>query len=64
VSREAITLQAAEGSCRASVFRPMGSGPWLGVIFFMDGIGYRPVLFEMCERIASAGYVVLLPDLY
>jgi carboxymethylenebutenolidase len=64
MSREAIQLQAAEGPCRASVFRPLGVGPWPGVIFFMDGIGYRPVLFDMCERIASAGYVVLLPDLY
>ena len=30
----------------------------------MDGPGIRPVLFEMGERLASAGYLVLLPDLF
>jgi carboxymethylenebutenolidase len=30
----------------------------------MDGIGIRPALFEMGERLASHGYVVLLPDLF
>ncbi len=30
----------------------------------MDGPGIRPQLFEMGERLASAGYIVLLPDLF
>jgi carboxymethylenebutenolidase len=30
----------------------------------MDGIGIRPALFEMGEKLASAGYYVLLPDLF
>jgi carboxymethylenebutenolidase len=30
----------------------------------MDGRGIRPALFEMGERLASAGYYVLLPDLF
>ena len=30
----------------------------------MDGLGIRPVLFEMCQQIADAGYLVLLPDLF
>ena len=34
------------------------------VLFFMDGIGVRPALFEIGERLASGGYFVLLPDLY
>jgi carboxymethylenebutenolidase len=34
------------------------------VIFFMDGLGIRPVLFEMGQRLADAGFVVLLPDLF
>jgi len=28
----------------------------------MDGIGIRPALFQMAERLADAGYHVLLPD--
>ncbi len=38
--------------------------PHGAVLFFMDGLGLRPALFEMAERLAAAGYHVLLPDLY
>jgi carboxymethylenebutenolidase len=30
----------------------------------MDGIGYRAALFDVAERIADHGYLVLLPDLF
>jgi carboxymethylenebutenolidase len=30
----------------------------------MDGVGIRPVLFDMGQRLADAGFVVLLPDLF
>jgi carboxymethylenebutenolidase len=30
----------------------------------MDGIGIRPTLYAMCERLAGHGYFVLLPNLY
>ena len=32
--------------------------------FFMDGLGIRPVMWEMGQRLADGGYLVLLPDLY
>jgi carboxymethylenebutenolidase len=34
------------------------------VIFFMDGLGWRPTLFEMADRLASHGYYVLLPNMF
>jgi carboxymethylenebutenolidase len=34
------------------------------VIFFMDAPAIRPALFQMCERLASHGYFVLLPDMF
>jgi carboxymethylenebutenolidase len=34
------------------------------VIVFMDGIGIRPAMLEVGERLAKEGYFVLLPDLY
>ncbi len=59
------TITTADGRCEASVFRPAsGAGPWPAVIVFMDGIGIRPALFEIGERIAAHGYYVLLPDLF
>lgn len=64
MSREQIEIQTPDGRCRTSVFRPAGAGPWPAVIFYMDGLGIRPVLYDMCERIARDGYVVLLPDMF
>ena len=34
------------------------------VIFYMDGLGIRPTLFEMGHRLANGGYIVLLPDMF
>jgi carboxymethylenebutenolidase len=55
-----------DGEARAFVFTPdaAGSGPWPTVLFYMDGPAIRPALFEMGERIAAAGYYVLLPDMF
>jgi carboxymethylenebutenolidase len=47
------------------VFRPdIGKGPWPAVLVYQDGRGVRQALFELGQRIASAGYLVLLPDLF
>ncbi len=64
MSHTTIELQTQDGRCPAHVFHPEGEGPWPGVIFHMDGIGIRAALFYMAERMASAGYYVLLPNLY
>lgn len=63
--RRTVEIATRDGKSTASVFTPAsGSGPWPAVLFFMDGRGIRPALFEIGERIASAGYYVLLPDLF
>jgi carboxymethylenebutenolidase len=59
-----IDLPTEDGVCPMYVFRPAGTGPWPAVLFFMDGIGIRPALFEMGQRLAAHGYYVALPDLY
>jgi len=61
---QTIEITTDDGMCPAHVFQPVGTGPWPGVLFYMDGIGIRPALFEMGEKLASAGYYVLLPDLF
>jgi carboxymethylenebutenolidase len=57
-------IHTQDGVCPSHVFEPDGTGPWPGVLMFMDGVGIRPALFEMGERLASSGYHVLLPDLF
>jgi carboxymethylenebutenolidase len=59
-----IEIKTASGSCPSYVYRPAGEGPWPGVLVFMDGIGIRPAMLELGERLAMHGYFVLLPDLF
>jgi carboxymethylenebutenolidase len=59
-----ILIETKDGTCPSYVFRPAGSGPWPAVIVFMDGIGIRPAMLEVGERLATHGYFALLPDLY
>lgn len=59
-----VAIPTPDGAARAFTFHPEGAGPWPGVIFFMDAPAIRPALFEMCERLASHGYFVLLPDMF
>ncbi|MGZ5965645.1 MAG: dienelactone hydrolase family protein, partial [Caulobacteraceae bacterium] len=50
---------------RAFVFTPdAGDGPWPAAILYMDAPAIRPAMFEMGERLAAAGYYVLLPDVF
>jgi len=63
--RAEVTIKTRDGNCPASVFTPAsGKGPWPGVIFYMDGLGIRPVMWEMGRKLADSGYLVLQPDLY
>jgi carboxymethylenebutenolidase len=60
-----VSIRTRDGICPASVFTPADKvGPWPAVIFFMDGLGIRPAMWEMAQRLADGGYSVLLPDLY
>lgn len=61
---EKLTIQTADGSARAFYFTPSGSGPWPGVLMYMDGIGIRPAVLSVAERLSSYGFAVLLPDLF
>lgn len=59
-----IQIDTRDGVCPACLFRPFGNGPWPGVLVYMDAIGIRPAMLEIGEKLASYGYVVLLPDLF
>jgi carboxymethylenebutenolidase len=59
-----IKITTKDGVCPSYVSRPAGRGPWPAVLVFMDGIGIRPAMLELGERLAAHGYFVLLPDLF
>jgi carboxymethylenebutenolidase len=59
-----IEIATRDGVCPSYVFRPPGEGPFPAVLVFMDGIGIRPAVLELGERLAGHGYFVLLPDFF
>ncbi len=59
-----VEIATADGLCPAYVHRPMGEGRWPAVLMFMDGAGVRPAMQAVAERLAGAGFYVLLPDLF
>jgi carboxymethylenebutenolidase len=64
VDTQAVDITTIDGVCDAYVARPDDDRPHPGVLFFPDGIGIRPRLHEMADRIAAQGYVVLLPNVF
>ena len=59
-----LQIETADGRCPTHAYHPEGRGPWPAAIVYMDGIGMRPAMMEIAERVASDGYYVLLPDLF
>ncbi len=61
---EQVSIRIRDADCRAYVVSPDGIGRWPAAIFYGDAGGIRPAMLAMAERLAGAGYVVLLPDLF
>jgi carboxymethylenebutenolidase len=59
-----VVIQTRDGQCPSYEFRPDGEGPFPAALVYMDGLGIRPTMLELGERLASYGYYVLLPDLF
>ena len=64
MTRDRVNLQTPDGVLDCYVFEPAGVGPWPAVVLYMDAFGVRGDLDVMAERLASAGYVVAVPNLY
>jgi carboxymethylenebutenolidase len=59
-----VDIGTDDGIADCYVAQPPGAGPFPAVLFYPDGIGVRPRLYDMADRIASTGYVVLLPNVF
>ena len=59
-----ISISTGDGECSASLSIPSGSGPWPAVIMYPDAGSLRDVFRAMGERLASMGYVTVVPDIY
>jgi carboxymethylenebutenolidase len=43
---------------------PAGPGPWPGVVLVHEAFGLTAVMRRQVERLAAAGYLALMPDLF
>jgi carboxymethylenebutenolidase len=61
---EKVNIKTTDGDCDTYLYPAPGKPSAPAVIFYMDGLGIRPELRAMAERLASNGYFVLLPNMY
>ena len=59
-----LDIQTQDGEMNAFITYPDEGGPFPVVLFYMDAPGKREELHDMARRIATAGYFVVLPNLY
>lgn len=64
MQERSIDVATRDGHMNTLVFHPDGPGPHPVVIHYMDSVGVREELADMCRRLATVGYYVLLPNLY
>jgi carboxymethylenebutenolidase len=61
---DSVDVPTPDGVADAYFVRRADEAPRPAVLLFMDGVGLRPRLEEMAERIAAHGYAVLVPNLF
>jgi carboxymethylenebutenolidase len=61
---EQFDLTTRAGAMPTFLCRPERGGPHPAVLLLMDAPGVREELRDMARRLATVGYVVLLPNLY
>jgi carboxymethylenebutenolidase len=58
------TVPGISTGLKGYLARPEGDGPWPGVVAVFEAFGADEVMLRQCERLARAGYLVLMPDLF
>lgn len=59
-----IDLRTADGLMNTFITHPEEDGPHPVIFFYMDAPGKREELHDMARRFGTAGYYVILPNLY
>ena len=61
---QTLDIPTQDGATTTFIVHPDRDGPHPVVLFFMDAPAIREELRDMARRIATAGYYVMLPNLY
>lgn len=59
-----VTVTTADGVADCALFAPEGEGQWPAVLIWPDILSLRPVFRAMGKRLAAAGHVVLVPNMF
>jgi carboxymethylenebutenolidase len=59
-----LDIPTADGATTTFIVHPERGGPHPPILFFMDAPAIREELRDMSRRLASAGYYVMLPNMY
>ena len=59
-----LDIATADGTMNTFITHPEEDGPHPVVFFYMDAPGKREELHDMARRLGTAGYYVVLPNLY
>ena len=57
-------IPTAAGRMDTFITRPEARGPFPAVVIYMDIWGLREELFEIARRVATTGYICLVPNFY
>ncbi len=60
----AVDIATEDGTADAYLTHPADGGPHPAVLLYMDAFGLRPQLRGMADRLAGAGYTVLVPNVF
>jgi carboxymethylenebutenolidase len=59
-----VRVPAPAGEIRSVVLRPVGDGPWPGVLLYTDIFQLTESTLRSARRLASAGFLVCVPEIY
>ena len=64
VQGTAVDIPTEDGTADAYLTHPADGEPRPAVLLYMDAFGLRPRLRAMADRLAEAGYTVLVPNVF
>ncbi|WP_425246200.1 dienelactone hydrolase family protein [Streptomyces sp. NEAU-NA10] len=64
VQGTAVDIPTEDGVADAYLAHPADGSPRPGVLLYQDAFGLRPHLRAMADRLAGAGYTVLVPNVF
>ena len=63
ITREDIAIPSGGVQISSYMARPMGDGPWPGVVVIHENRGLVPYVRDVVDGLASSGFVAVAPDL-